>query len=390
MDRMKKVWTAVLLAAVLGGCTFMEKPIVSRRKPGPPVQRTYAVALKTVSVNNANLAYMEAGTDGPWVVLIHGGVLPMSTWQSILINPFSDLGVFITSGMPLSQSMLHAGALATADSWNYNLQALADAGFRVLALDLPGFGASDKPDLKYKVEDFVSYVDGFLKAKGVVKPMLVGHGLGGEIAIAYTLAHPDQVDRLVLVDSFGSFQKIRFLNLKPRAIVNAWGSEKAARINMFMPFYLKNLVRMKRAQDGALFQAVSPQIANSTPSASRKVIMSREGKSGEFLKAQAEYKMKYMRTADFVKEVHVVHKALPETHRRDFAPKLDQIKVPTLIIFGFFDPEVTLEQARFMQSRIPKSQLIIYQKSGHYPMVEESDRFNQDLIFFLTGKMVTK
>ena len=69
--------------------------------------------------------------------------------------------------IPKFTRFLATGAVSTADTWNYNIKAIADSGFHVVALDLPGFGGSDKPNLQYKVEDFVLYLDGFMTGKGI-------------------------------------------------------------------------------------------------------------------------------------------------------------------------------------------------------------------------------
>jgi len=73
----------------------------------------------------------------------------------------------------------------------------------VIALDQIGFGKSDKPLLSYRVETFVDFLDGFVLALKIDRASFVGNSLGGWVAAAYALAHPERVDRLVLVDSAG-------------------------------------------------------------------------------------------------------------------------------------------------------------------------------------------
>jgi esterase len=95
--------------------------------------------------------------------------------------------------------LLH-GFAGCAASWNPLASALA--GYRhVLALDQRGHGDSQWADLEgYAIEDFVSDVSGFIEALGIQEVTLIGHSMGGNVALAYTASHPEKVDRLVIVD----------------------------------------------------------------------------------------------------------------------------------------------------------------------------------------------
>lgn len=81
-----------------------------------------------------------------------------------------------------------------------NYPALTEAGYRCLVLDLIGFGYSDKPsDVQYTLDFFVECVVQTLDALGVERATLVGNSLGGAIALGFALAHPQRVERLVLM-----------------------------------------------------------------------------------------------------------------------------------------------------------------------------------------------
>jgi pimeloyl-ACP methyl ester carboxylesterase len=129
-----------------------------------------APASKQVEVFGQKIHYLEAGS-GPNVILLHG------------------LG-------------------ADANNWVMNTAALAKS-FHVFVPDQIGFGESDKPPINYRVGTLVDFLDGFYKKVGITKATVVGNSLGGWTAIAFTLAHPDKVERMVLVDSAGySFKKL--------------------------------------------------------------------------------------------------------------------------------------------------------------------------------------
>lgn len=85
-----------------------------------------------------------------------------------------------------------------AESWRPTMAALAGR-HTVLALDLPGFGRSAKPRARYHLEFFAAAVEGFLDAMGIPHATLVGHSLGGAVAVTFALRRPPRVERLALL-----------------------------------------------------------------------------------------------------------------------------------------------------------------------------------------------
>lgn len=83
-------------------------------------------------------------------------------------------------------------------AWRHQLPALAEAGYRVAALDLRGTGASDKPPLGYDVPTLARDVAGVVRSLGAPDAVVVGHGLGGTIAWSMPALQPD-VTRAVAV-----------------------------------------------------------------------------------------------------------------------------------------------------------------------------------------------
>lgn len=81
-----------------------------------------------------------------------------------------------------------------------NYPAFAAAGLRNIVLDLPGFGRSDKPaDVNYDLDFFVSNLNAFINKLGLGKVTLLGNSLGGAIALGQALAHPDSIEKLILM-----------------------------------------------------------------------------------------------------------------------------------------------------------------------------------------------
>lgn len=120
--------------------------------------------LRSLKVFGRKICYYDVGT-GPPLVLVHG------------------LG-------------------ADADVWAFCLGALSTS-HRVIALDLLGFGRSDKPLINYQVAVFVEVLRGFLDALGIERASLLGNSLGGCIVATFTLEFPGVVDKLILNDAVG-------------------------------------------------------------------------------------------------------------------------------------------------------------------------------------------
>ena len=116
---------------------------------------------RDVSANGIRLHVAEIGR-GPAVVLLHG--FPEFWW-----------------------------------SWRHQLLALADAGFRAVAVDLRGYAASDKPPRGYDSFTLAADVAGLIRALGEQQATVVGHDWGGHIGWTLAAVHPTVVRRLVVL-----------------------------------------------------------------------------------------------------------------------------------------------------------------------------------------------
>ena len=122
------------------------------------------IETRDVSARNVRLRVMEYGS-GPPLLLLHGFLMSHAAWDDVVPG-------------------------------------LA-ARYRVVTPDLPGFGESEKPSpqrFDYGVEAFAECIADLIAALSLGRPHVVGHGMSGAIALALAAAHPEFVDRLVLVD----------------------------------------------------------------------------------------------------------------------------------------------------------------------------------------------
>ena len=120
--------------------------------------------------------------------------------------------------------------------WRYQLDAFAAKGFRVVAVDLLGYGKSDKPaTFPYTTEAQAQVLREFFGVAGIEKPVLVGHSMGGQTALSYAIQFPEALRALVLTspagfEAFSPAQKAWFRRAFSTALVKStseygvWGS----------------------------------------------------------------------------------------------------------------------------------------------------------------------
>jgi pimeloyl-ACP methyl ester carboxylesterase len=161
----------------------------------------------TVSANGARFHIVEAG-DGPLVLLLHG--FPEFWWV-----------------------------------WRHQLPVLADAGFRAVAADLRGYGASDKPPRGYDGYTLSADVAGMVRALGERDAMVVGHDWGGLLAWSVAALHPRVVRRLAVLSMPHPLRLRAALVTDPRGQLRA----TAYLFGFQLPRYPESLLR---DDDGAL------------------------------------------------------------------------------------------------------------------------------------------
>src|SRR6266705_2249411 len=101
---------------------------------------------------------------------------------------------YVSAGRGPAVVLLH-GLGGFAESWRRTVEALAPR-YTVIAVDLPGFGRSAKPRARYSLGFFANALGGFLDGLGLGSVSLVGHSLGGAVAVAFSLTRPTRVERL--------------------------------------------------------------------------------------------------------------------------------------------------------------------------------------------------
>ena len=270
-----------------------------------------AVAQQTagreVEVFGQKIHYLEAGS-GPVVILLHG------------------LG-------------------GDATNWAPTIPALA-AQFHVYVPDQIGFGQSDKPYLNYRVSTLVDFLEGFYKKLGISRATLVGNSLGGWTAMAFALAHPDHVERLVLADAAG-YSPAR------------WGGP---------PLTRRRLLQLNPATLEGMKQVLSLIFYN-------KLMV-----TDQF--AEQAFALK-MRSNNGYTVNQFIESILEGEDLLD--GKLGAIKAPTLVVWGREDQLTPLAIGEAFAKDISGAQTAILDQCGHVPQLECALPFNTALLKFLSA-----
>lgn len=131
----------------------------------------------------------------------HNDSLPLPTGHYVTLDNGLTLH-YLEAGTGPTVVWLHGSGPGASGYSNFkgNYPVFAEAGYRNIVLDLPGFGRSDKPDdVNYDLAFFVSSLQGFLDKIGIDRCTLLGNSLGGAIALGATLAYPERVEKLILM-----------------------------------------------------------------------------------------------------------------------------------------------------------------------------------------------
>ena len=244
--------------------------------------------------------------------------------------------VEVGSGPPLI--LLH-GLGGSTQNWALNFGPLSK-GFHVFIPDQIGFGTSDKPLINYRIATYVDFLDQFCKLLKIERATLVGGSMGGWVAAAFTIAFPDRVDRLVLVDAAGYAPPVNFdyrtlYGLNPSSREGM--KQLAGRI-----FFNKAF-----ATDQVMDQFMAQRIGAGDGYTINMIIAS------------------MIRGEDFLDN------------------RLEDIKQPTLIVWGREDGLIPLSDGQRFKKEIPNSTLLVIEQCGHVPNFEKAAEFNMALLKFL-------
>jgi pimeloyl-ACP methyl ester carboxylesterase len=249
---------------------------------------------------------------------------------------YDDVG----SGLPVV--LLHAFPLDRS-MWQPQVEPLASAGFRVLSVDLPGFGETPCDPQCFTMDRGADHVSALLGALEIERAVVVGLSMGGYVAMSIARRHPHLLAALVLADTRAApdVPHLRANRDKLIAAVKEKGALAAAEA------MLHNLLsEPTRSTNPGLIERI-------------RTIILRQSIEGLVAGLQAL------------------------RDRPDAAPVLETVEAPTLVLVGEFDTVTPMITAARIAGTIRKSSLTHIPGAGHLSNLENPDAFNTALIGFL-------
>ncbi len=283
----------------------------------------------------------------------------MSPWPALarygrmLMLPAARLNVFLFDsdaenqrGLPLL--LLVHGLADEADTWRHLIDTLAQR-YRVMALDLPGFGRSAKPRRSYSLTFYIEIIREILDATAAPAVTLAGHSLGGIICHAFTLMYTQRVKQLALIDGCLSPLAQRF---------------NAGMLRMMLPYIGEHYYNSLRRDPQAAYDTLRGYYADldGMPAEDRRFL---------FQRVNERVWNDGQRDAYFS-----VLRAMPLWMLRRGARLIQaagQLNMPTSILWGADDVILPLATAHALLRLQPAARLTVIPKAGHLPHQERPD-----------------
>ncbi len=237
--------------------------------------------------------------------------------HQILIN--ESVISYATAGRGDRSLIFLHGWRSNKEAWLPIAHYMKNAGYRLIFIDLPGFGASETPKRPYTLHDYTETVRIFAEKLDIKVHAVIGHSAGARIAAKLAAESPDFINKLVLVASGGA--RPAFVGLK------------ACLAKIAKPFFAMGFMAPLRKK---LYAAMGAE--------------------------------DYLATPDLQKTfVNIINENLD--------PLLPRIKTDTLIVWGDKDVTAPLTYGKHIAKLIPSARLEIIENAGHYCFSEKPEKF---------------
>ena len=259
-----------------------------------------------------------------------------------------------TAGAPPAL-LLHGGGFDAADfSYRYAIEPLARRR-PVLAFDWPGYGGSDKPNLRYDLAYYARFLECLMDSLEIQRATLVGISLGGGAALSFALRSPERVEKLVLVASYGLGKDVPYGRVGYLLAHAPW----------FADLIYALLLRSRRSLRWGLRRIVcDPQVVSDELVEEARRLLDQPASGRAFRSfRRSEVGWSGLNT--------------------DLSQRLGEVAAPTLLVHGNRDRIVPVEWAHRAHGRLPDSELCVLLGCGHWPPRECPDRFNRVVADFL-------
>jgi len=269
---------------------------------------------KFIDVDGLEVHYRDEG-EGPVLVLFHGIFDSLHTWQG----------------------------------WVDELK----PHYRIIRLDLPGWSITGPPNFKYTLKNAIDFCENFIEALDLKRFYLVGNSLGGYLAWNYALKHPEEVDKLILIDPIAYSQDVPFeVNLFTVPVIGFFGTYITPR------FIMENGVEDVFGDPDKLTDDIMDRFYDHCLRPGNRTV---------------------------AREILTLMADTARTEDNQGAIGIPEIKPPTLVMWGGADVWVPTALTEKWKKDLPSAKFIIYDGVGHTPQLEIPIRTAYDAHQFLSS-----
>jgi pimeloyl-ACP methyl ester carboxylesterase len=225
-------------------------------------------------------------------------------------------------------------------SWRYwypTIEHVAEH-FRTYSFDFWGFGDTNRHSNVVSIQSYSDQVIRFLDELGIDRVLLVGHSMGGMVALKTAINHPKRISRVVAVGAPIVGDSLSWLlKLTDRAVF----ADAFARMHWFRRFMFHRF--LGETNDPAVHEILDDSVKSSSTT---------------------------------------LRRAVSSMWRTDLRPELKRLSVPSLIVHGGRDEIVAPNQADLFDA-VPCAEVVVMPESRHFPFLDEAELFNETLLRFL-------
>lgn len=326
MTRALLLFLTMALVPLLSSCLAFHKGPM----PGEPPKARF------VDIDGVRVRYMDTENDEP--AHVRAPEPPKTDEGGSVLEPAK------TESTEKPVAVLVHGFASALDAWVTVVPALQKT-HRVIALDLKGFGWTDRPEGDYSPEAQARLVLGLMKERGVQKAALVAHSWGSSVALAAALEAPERFTKIALYDAWVYEDQLPPFFHWSRAdgvgemLFGLYYKQRADE-RMAMAFYDKKFITEKLVED--IDQALE--------------------RPGTVAAALA---------------------AVRGQHYADIEARYRMVRKPVLLLWGREDIVTPLRYGERLSRDLPNARLVTYPRCGHFPMIEAMNASNRDLVAFL-------
>ncbi len=232
------------------------------------------------------------------------------------------------------------------------LVAAAGEHGRALAIDMPGFGSADKPaGFPYTIEGYAVHLDGALRKLGVDRAHLVMHDFGGPWGLQWAAENPRSLGSVTLVDTGILF------GYRWHILARVWRTPVLGRLFFAMTTRSGMRMALKRGQPRPL------------PDEALKLFYAANKNRG---------------TQEAILRLY---RSSPPDAIESLAPRLAELDLPALVVWGKHDPYIGVEYAEQQRRTFPRAEVVVLEQSGHWPMWDAPEEIEAAVVPFLAARL---